>query len=126
MTYCRFSSSDHNCDVYVYESKGGWVTHVGRARHVSDAGPIPPTPPGWHNLEPSAMLAFIRDQERWLEGAKLQPIGLPEDGEAHIDSSPGECANRLHALREMGYLVPQFAIDNLRGEQAEMDQEVGN
>ena len=35
MSYCRWSSDDFQCDVYVYESvAGGFVTHVAANRVV--------------------------------------------------------------------------------------------
>ena len=49
----------------------------------------------------------------------LAEIG-PEAGESYNDPSPGECADRLERLRTRGFNVPQYAIDTLREEQAEM------
>jgi hypothetical protein len=35
MSYCRWSSNDFQCDVYVYEDvAGGWTTHVACNRVV--------------------------------------------------------------------------------------------
>jgi hypothetical protein len=52
----------------------------------------------------------------------LSEIG-PEAGETFKSSCPGECANLLEQLRAKGFEVPQYAIDALREEQAEMDAE---
>lgn len=35
MSYCRFSSDDYQCDVYVYQDgNGGWTTHVAGSRYL--------------------------------------------------------------------------------------------
>lgn len=44
-------------------------------------------------------------------------------GMSFNDASPGECADRLTALKAEGFDVPQDAIDTLREEQAEMDRQ---
>lgn len=36
------------------------------------------------------------------------------------DHSPGECADRLKQLKEMGYRIPQDAIDELMEESEEV------
>ncbi len=42
-----------------------------------------------------------------------EPIGLAHDGAMFIDDTPGECVARLESLRDIGYHVPQHAIDDL-------------
>ena len=43
MSYCRFSSDDWQCDVYVYaDVAGGWTTHVAAVRFVFDKELPPP------------------------------------------------------------------------------------
>jgi hypothetical protein len=37
------------------------------------------------------------------------------------DPTPGACADRLERLRTEGHTVPQYAIDDLRSEQQEID-----
>lgn len=143
MSYCRFSSMNWRCDVYVYEDvSGGWTTHVaGRRRSIP---PVPDLPIGklprfggtwdkasrrvvypnrlnrlcarlvfgfadfWHNKVHMASLSLI----------PLRPIGLPHDGGHFNDDTPEDCAYRLEALRSLGYVVPQYAIDALRREVA--------
>jgi hypothetical protein len=39
-------------------------------------------------------------------------------GEDYNDPTPGDCADTLEKLREEGKKVPQYAIDELREEQA--------
>ena len=53
----------------------------------------------------------------------LKEIG-EEAGESYNDGTPGECAGRLAALRAKGFNVPQYAIDALLEEQAELEKEI--
>lgn len=116
MSYCRFSSNDYQCDVYVFaDCMGGYTTHVAAMR-VAFKSPLPP-----------AVTECANNLDKWLDRyntvsdmlrvADHVPIGLPHDGDSFRDDTPGECADRLEGLRAMGYRVPQYAIDALRAEQ---------
>ena len=146
MSYCRFSSLNMMCDVYVYEDVyGGWTTYVARARLV-----IPPIPSFldgrfmtrayrwsgvtlnnatkkfdypiiWRKHAFKALLRFAAWWQAYIHvgSLKLIPmrkIGLPEDGETFNDATAEDCAARLEYLRALGYRVPQYAIDALREE----------
>lgn len=123
MSYCRWSSCDFDCDVYVYEDvHGGWTTHVASRRHVI-AEPLPEPvrlPRPFTNEQFNAWYARSQAASRAIDAAELVDIGLPHDGRTFNDPTPGECADRLEVLREMGYHVPQFPIDALREEAAEV------
>lgn len=124
MSYCRFSSNDWDCDVYVYESAyGGWTTHIAGNRLDVDrtTWPAPvPLPVGLPADHPQFRAWF--DRYRYVmdavSNADRVPIDLPHAGQTFTDDTPGECADRLEALRDLGYHVPQDAIDDLRKEQA--------
>jgi len=109
MSYCRWSSNDFRCDVYVYEDcRGGWTTHVAGRRRVFTE-PIPDSIPFgeegyWERYE--KVMGMV-------EEARLEPIGLPHDGETFNDETPGEAATTLIMLRDAGYIVPGYAIDAL-------------
>ena len=146
MSYCRFSSLNMMCDVYVYEDVyGGWTTHVARARLV-----IPPIPSFlagrfmpraylwsgaalnnatkmfdypiiWRKHAFKALLRFAAWWQTYIHGGSLKliprrKIGLPEDGGTFNDATAEECADRLEYLRALGYRVPQYTIDALREE----------
>lgn len=136
MSYCRFSSDNWTCDVYVYEDfSGGWTTHVADNK-VSGW-----VPRWWH---PPRAWTLQRDRSKWtllrfkvacrlswvtyrlqmlyLDIAPRRDLGLLHDGESFCDEGPAECADRLEDLRGLGYRVPQYAIDNLRTEALELDQ----
>lgn len=123
MAYCRWSSDDFRCDVYTYEDVGGgWTTHVASRKRVF-ASELPPPLGGPTDAAPieAWVEAFVHRQAvlgPLLDGADLVPIGLPHDGRTFTDPTPGDCADRLDHLRELGYRVPQDAIVALRDEQA--------
>jgi hypothetical protein len=138
MSYCRWSSNNWMCDVYVYaDVSGGYTTHIARSRRA--VAPIPDLPldkvPSFGGklskekremVYPSrlhkacASLAF-RAWALWhrhvhmrsLDRIPLRPIGGPYDGKTFNDDTPGQCALRLSNLKAMGYAVPQSAIDAL-------------
>lgn len=118
MSYCRWSSDDYQCDVYVYEDiSGGWTTHVACKRPVYEAE-LPPVVP----FTPDNLQAWDERHGvviQMLESAECPAIGLSRDGQSFSDSTPGECADRLVSLRDEGYNVPQYAIDALREEETE-------
>lgn len=146
MSYCRWSSNNWRCDVYVYEDTGGgWTTHVagrwyvlppipdivwgrvGMAAHrwsgVRFEGREAVYPSRWRRAVFRAWLGFSMAWGRYLHRGSLRliplrPIGLPHDGESFNDATPGDCADRLEHLRALGYRVPQGAIDALREESA--------
>jgi hypothetical protein len=119
MSYCRWSSDDFQCDVYVYDGGGGWTTHVAGNRPV---GAVPPTPPKRNDPAwPREFLAAHQAQMAFLETCERVAITLPHAGESFHDDTPGECADRLEMLRALGYKVPQYAIDELRAEALDND-----
>ncbi len=117
MSYCRFSSDDFQCDVYVYEScMGGWQIHVAGSRYVFKE-PLPPVI-AWTEENAEACMARIRKVRDMVDQAGQVAIGLSCDGESFNERSPTDCANRLIYLRDLGYRVPQRAIDALLEEAA--------
>lgn len=113
MSYCRWSSDDFDCDVYVYEdTAGGWTTHVAGMRVSIDRSGLPPE-------DADVVGSWIGRYQAVMDLVQFagrQPIGLPHDGETFSDPTPGACADRLEELRALGYHVPQWAIDELRKE----------
>ncbi|SRR5579883_547443 len=122
MSYCRFSSDDYQCDVYVYAHIAGyWTTHVASNRYAFQE-PLPSQVswvPGACNDD-----WFKRHEKvsQMVRKAKLVNIGLAHDGQTFDDPTPEACADRLEQLRAAGYVVPQSAIDRLREEAAHGDR----
>ncbi len=145
MSYCRWSSDWGECDVYVYEDvSGGWTTHVAgrRAKHrvpdeiraiVEGASPeewaekyleAREAEREWKKTFPHELWPTVKtdgspgeDFVAWADSEylDLQEIGS-EAGESYNDPTPGDCADRLEALRAKGFNLPQYAIDALREE----------
>jgi hypothetical protein len=91
---------------------GGFTTHVAGRRHVLK-GKLPP-PVSMDDIH-----AYFKREKKLmalLDKADFVNIGLPCDGESFNDETASECAERLESLRDMGYHVPQYAIDALREE----------
>jgi len=118
MSYCRFSTDDYQCDVYCYESVGDFFAiHVAGSRYVYDE-PLPPRIP----FDQEHLKEWIeRDRVvmSMVSRARLEPIGLPHDGESFDEPTAAVAAERLEYLRDLGYRVPQGAIDALRAEVSE-------
>lgn len=117
MSYCRFSTDQFRCDVYVYEHCGGWhQIHVAGNKHVSDK----PRPAPVSLDAPFAEYMAADDAlTAWMDQATRVAIDLPHAGESFECAGPLECAEKLEELKALGYVVPQFAIDALREEAAE-------
>lgn len=134
MSYCRVSSMDFQCDLYVYHStEDRWIIHVAsQKRRISLEGlPEVPPFPETDKTTREEMLAWAeaqtsRQQEvyRRLEETEHTPIGLPHDGESFYFLSPGECADQCQKLIDMGYLAPDGLVSVLREEQAEIDENI--
>jgi hypothetical protein len=130
MSYCRWSSDDFQCDVYVYEDVAGcWTTHIAsRRRHIPDdvLASFPVVDENdfmsWH-VRHRAVMDWLSETKDHAQLITLDH--MPSSGETFHDDTPGECADRLEALRAEGFNVPQYAIDSLREEQIEFDANGG-
>lgn len=100
MSYCRWSCMDGMCDLYVYESVGGfWSVNV-----ASNRTSLP-----WSQM--------AGDHSNW----ERNPIGLPADGETFDCATPGEAADKIEELMAMGYNCPPDVVTTLRAEQREIN-----
>ncbi len=123
MSYCRFSSDQFRCDVYVFEHCGGWwQIYVAGNKLVSDTPRPEFTAGDWWARGEEGIAAYTACDTalcEWMEQAQRVAIELPHAGEGFELGSPGDCADTLVMLKELGYVVPQSAIDALREEAAE-------
>lgn len=114
MSYCRFSSDDWRSEIYCYEGDK-FAIHVAAQKHKCVSAP------DWPTIPPDA------DVDTWVrvsqeQGARLQqegdlvPIGLPYDGHTFYEDTLESCMLRLLELRDLGYHVPQGALDRLAEE----------
>lgn len=122
MSYCRFSSNNGYCEVYVYaDTNGGWTTHVAAYRRPLGAPPSPYETflADGQNFD---MEKYKRMEKAWYEWAEKNPrfpINHPEAGHSFNHGTPKECAVNLGRLRSEGFEVPQYAIDALLEEEKE-------
>lgn len=130
MSYCRWSSDDHACDVYVWaDCDGGFRTEVAGRRRIFKV-PMPPPvtlPVGEANsaertawasawVERSQAVSRLVDDESTFDWLDLHD---PEGGHSYWHDTAGECADNLERLRDAGFNVPQSAIDSLREDERE-------
>jgi len=114
MSYCRFSTDGHMCDVYVYEAREGYVTHVANTKQM-----VPAPKDWWPGITDEEFKLAAAARRTFMEERELVQIGLEHDGATFIDDSPLSCAERLQSLKDKGYQVPQSAIDALLKEAGE-------
>lgn len=125
MSYCRFSSDDFRCDLYIYESAGGgFVTHVAGSKARGYIPRLLPLPPhtwfagtrlqrwGWR-LWSRACMASHRLQMRYLDHAPRRSITLPHAGASFSDATGPACAVRVRGLVALGYRVPAGVVQAL-------------
>jgi hypothetical protein len=121
MSYCRFSSDDFQCDVYVWDDVSGkWRTEVAARRFIFNILPDPiqlPSPftddefkTWWERNLLVRVMHGDETQGHWLD------LPVPEGGDSYGHDTPAECADNLERLRALGFNVPQYAIDELREE----------
>ena len=106
MAYRRWS----DCDVYVCKhAHGGWATHVASRRN--SAG----NPPNIDYTTAETVTKSCADRVAWFKNnTDYVEIDLPSAGMTFNDATSGECAARLERLREEGFDVPQYVINELR------------
>lgn len=111
MSYCRWSTDDFQCDLYVYaDVDGGWSIHVAKTRPVYKE-PLPPALP----LTPENVMALYDRHRRvseLLKEADHVPIGLPHDGWS-FDGCRDATVATLKKLRDLGYRFPLKIIDEI-------------
>lgn len=120
MSYCRWSSDDYQCDVYVYRSDRGYETNVAGRKRVIPADVLAALPTVTEG-DVASWFARYQALSAWMDCTPPVWRKLPEPaagGHHFIDATPEACSDRLEALRAEGFNVPQSAIDELRSEAA--------
>ena len=106
MSYCRWSSDDWKCDIYCYEAEEGYMIHVAAGRIIGEA-------PKLCFDNPEELLESYQKQMKWLDSAKREVINLEYAGETMSFDTPQETADMLLKLKNIGYNVPEYAIETL-------------
>ena len=125
MSYCRFSTDDFQCDLYIYECvTDQWMIHVA-GRKVVYKEPLPEPVKLDAESESSWQAWFDRKKkvDEIRKRSELVAIGLPYDGQTIAVDSPGECADAVEMLLSLGYRAPTHIVDELRKEQVELANE---
>lgn len=124
MAYCRFSDGD----VYAYESEDGYNVFVAGSRHdppltrFDSLDITAPTDDSDSTDYFSALVELIAKRSAEAEMAKLVPINGPYDGDARTFSTPQELLDFLVTLRNAGYDVPEYALDDLKLEILDLEK----
>lgn len=122
MSYCRWSNDDHNCDLYCYEDRDGWVTHVAGNRVVGEVPHVDYWLMGSPAESAAAELARQMEvQDAFLETCERVPIGLGHDGATFHDGSLEAFRDRLVMLRDAGYRFPAEVLAQVSLEISERD-----
>jgi hypothetical protein len=112
MSYCRFSSDDFCCDLYVYESRDdGFVVHVASNRLVGDPPHVD------FEAAPEDLVAQSKAQHRFVLSAERVAIDLPFAGASFREPDLASLRARLEELRGLGYRFPDDVL-------AEIDREI--
>lgn len=121
MSYCRFSSDNWKCEVYCYESSSGFVTWVASNKVVGEVPLL-----DWslmddiHDSDATTLfMVQYNAQMEWLRTAERRPIGLAHDGKSFDDPDRESFLKTLLMLKEAGYNVPQYVIDEVSEEIAQ-------
>jgi hypothetical protein len=116
MSYCRWSSDDYRCDLYVYEDEsGGFTVHVAGNRVPDET---PRCTAKWLSPE---WFAQHQAQMAFLETAERTPIGLSRDGESFTVPTLEDLRALVLDLRREGYRFPDALLHVIDDEIAERD-----
>lgn len=121
MAYCRWSSMDFQCDLYVYHSSDGtWPIHVAAGRLELGREPDPYSDENIKLMQ-TDISRWFSIYNKWyaeLKTRSTKPIGLSLDGESFYPNSAKECADICEKLIALGYLAPPDLIEDLLSEGA--------
>lgn len=109
MSYCRWSTDNYGCDIYAYESDGGYETHVASLRVDGEVPPL-----NWDTAE--ALFETLQAQNDYLDTATRSSIGGPFDGESFTEPTLEGFLERLLELRRAGYKFPDSVITEIQME----------
>lgn len=115
MSYCRWSCMDFRCDLYCYESVYEcWTIHVAKYRRVGDIPHLD------YGLLAAGKTEEFLDQHKVQSAAldlcTLEEITLPHVGGTFHEPDLESFKERLLALRELGYLFPDYVLDDIDAE----------
>lgn len=115
MSYCRWSTDDFQCDVYLYEAVGGGFCLTLAKHRVIFKDPLPPL----EDFSETVKGDLLRRQiiHELIERADRVPIGLSRDGQSFSLDTAEEAIELLLDLRSEGYRFPDYVIEELKEEE---------
>jgi len=116
MSYCRWSSIDFKCDLYVYESSDGVVINVASNRVVEDLPPI-------DFSSTAKMVESYNKQMKSMDVVTHKAIGGPCDGGSWYGLTHKRAAEIVEMLGEAGYIFPETLIEDLLEDAEEVEVE---
>ena len=116
MSYCRFSSDDWTCDVYVYEAAEGVCIDVASSRHVG----VPKLPKFENTTD---WWLKYQEQMKVVHEAELVKIGLSLDGKDFYGLTYQEAFDKLTEIKTVGYNVPEYVFIALQEDIDETDSQ---
>ena len=121
MSYCRFSSNDYQCDIYVYHDVGGGITvHVAGTR-VMYQEPLPkPVPFSEDRIQ--EWLKRNQEVERMFEMSPHEDIVAEHAGESFYGLSEEGAVGLIRKLQGLGYRIPEGVVEALQEDLLESAQ----
>ena len=110
MSYCRWSSDNFKCDLYIYEGEHGYVIHVAGNKIVGEVPPLADI------NDVDAFQKSYAEQSKWMDTAQRVPIGLPHDGETFEEEDLERVIVKVQELKTLGYRVPDYVLETLQEE----------
>lgn len=115
MSYCRPSSDNFKSDIYCYEGSSGFVVHISANRILGDIPPLPEMGSIAEGLlSQEEYIAAYKAQGDFIATAEKENILLSYAGETKVYAEVSDCIKFLIELKELGYHVPQSALDRLQ------------
>lgn len=99
MSYCRWSSMDFKCNLYVYEAEDGIAIHVASNRVLGDVPSI-----DWSS--PEQMFKTYQEQMKFMGTVKREPINLRYDGDSYHGLTKENACAVIKLLGDVGYVFP--------------------
>lgn len=121
MSYCRFSSDNWKSDVYVYESKEGYVIHIASNRFAGDI----PSLLSWNDATSDEYFARHKEQIDFVATTQRVAINGAFDGQDFTLATLEELRDLLRSLTAAGYHVPEYVFETIAEEMNEPTPQAG-
>lgn len=124
MSYCRWSTDSHRCDVYAYEDHTGfYAVHVAGNR-IPDDAPREVYPSDWKDkTQFDLYFETHKKLQEYLGDCERYSIGLPSDGQTFKPKTLKAFKALMIELRKQGYHFPSYVLatidEEIRDEKAE-------